>query len=41
MNCIALSKEDDMARLQAMALLLLSKLFKCKDTDVRLSSHAL
>ncbi|KAI1728310.1 cohesin loading factor domain-containing protein [Ditylenchus destructor] len=34
MDSISISKEEDMARIQAMALLLLSKLFKSRDTDV-------
>lgn len=34
MDCITISKEEDMARLQAMALLLLSKSFKYRDTDM-------
>lgn len=34
MDSITFSKEEDMARLQAMALLLLNKLFKSKDTDL-------
>lgn len=31
---MAISQEQDVARIQAMALLLLSKHFKCKDYDV-------
>lgn len=34
MDSITFSKEEDMARLQAMAFLLLNKLFKSKDTDI-------
>ncbi|KAH7730146.1 Cohesin loading factor [Aphelenchoides avenae] len=33
-DSIAISQEQDVARIQAMALLLLSKHFKCKDYDV-------
>lgn len=34
MDSINISKEEDMARIQAMALLLLSTLLKSRDTDV-------
>lgn len=34
MDSMTFSKEEDMARLQAMALLLFNKLIKSKDTDL-------
>lgn len=34
MHCITISKDEDMARLQAMALLLLSKSFKYRDSEM-------
>lgn len=34
MDSISIAKNEDMVRLQAMALLLLSKSFKCRDNDM-------
>lgn len=39
MDSMTFSKEEDMARLQAMALLLLNKLFQSKDTDLLKAAH--